>query len=349
MSGIHDLSELPMEEKAEIIKWTLPIVEPNATQEQLQVTQQLADSLRGPRNSKGASITERQRVLARSFVDKKWAELQSIVNQQFDDVGGNGFRQLLGTDYLELHPFARLSPRQILEMGMENDFGVPQGWRSDETYEEYLNTVMSTVQDGRTYPLFDDLTGDIVNEGVRNGVISPSQAARARSRHGGLSGDLIQNLPLFEEAGVSEILDIRVELSEYLDSFRLAVSEFAQCIQAASWEGEFSDEAERIYREQVAPAVRNIERAIEENSYLKELLSRRSAPGAAQSTAASLATFVGSSSALWSLTVLALGLGAGGSRVLNDVRDRRQSIEGERLYFYYQAGKSLDKRGAYEL
>jgi hypothetical protein len=343
MAGLHEFSSLSTDGRIDLVKKTLPIAEPGAPPEQLELTNRLADSLKGPRATGGDEFSAGQKFWARSYLDGKWREIESFVNEQFDAVGGQGFRQLLDTERLELHPFTNLSADQLLHMGMEGDFDIPQGQRSDQTYDEYLATVMSTVQDGNTYPLFDDLTGDIVNEAVRNGVIRPDQAARTRSRHGGLGGDLMQNLPLFKEATVAEILDIREELRDYLDNFRSAVSEFAECIQVASWEGEFPEEASRIYRERVAPAVKNIEKAVEQNRYLQELLSRKSVPGAAQSAGATLTAFVGSGSALLTLAVLALGLGGTGGRVLNEVADRQQSIEGERLYFYYQAQKALRK------
>jgi hypothetical protein len=65
-------------------------------------------------------------------------------------------------------------------------------------------------------------------------VIRPSSADKRRGKHGGLSGDLLRKLPMFEKAGVSEVLEIRDELSEHLGTFRDAVATSAATIEAGT-------------------------------------------------------------------------------------------------------------------
>jgi hypothetical protein len=48
---------------------------------------------------------------------------------------------------------------------------------------------------GFTYPLFDNFTGDFVDEAVRRGLVMVSEAAAHRGRHGGPAGDLLRRLP----------------------------------------------------------------------------------------------------------------------------------------------------------
>jgi hypothetical protein len=49
-------------------------------------------------------------------------------------------------------------------------------------------------------------------------------------------------------------------------------------ISSAFWDEEFAEEVERIFRERVAPAVRRIEQAVEENNSLRELSFRFGPP-----------------------------------------------------------------------
>jgi hypothetical protein len=51
------------------------------------------------------------------------------------------------------------------------------------------------VEYGFTYPLFDNFTGDFVDEAVRRGLVMVSEAAAHRGRHGGPAGDLLRRLP----------------------------------------------------------------------------------------------------------------------------------------------------------
>ena len=78
--------------------------------------------------------------------------------------------------------------------------------------EEYLGQAMDAAEDGSTYPLFDDLTGNFVAEAVRYGLMTVSEAAEQRGRYGGLTGDLLRRLPTFEDASLVEILDVRRDL-----------------------------------------------------------------------------------------------------------------------------------------
>lgn len=171
-------------------------------------------------------------------------------------------------------------------------------------------TVVEVVDEGKTYPLFDDLTGNIVGRAVRERLILPTPAAKRRSKHGGLSGDLLQRLPMFEKAGISEVLDVREQLSGDLGAFREAVADSAATIESASWEVErFAEEAELVFRETVAPAVDRIQQRVEEDAYLKKLTYKYGS--SLLGGAASIGAFVGSASVLAELAALAAGLSAG--------------------------------------
>ena len=52
-----------------------------------------------------------------------------------------------------------------------------------DVLEEFLEQAMGAVEDGSTYPLFDDLTGDFVAEAVRHGLVTVSEAGASRGRH----------------------------------------------------------------------------------------------------------------------------------------------------------------------
>ena len=148
-----------------------------------------------------------------------------------------------------------------------------------------------------TYPLFDDLTGDIVGRAVGKGLIRPTAGTKRRAKHGGFSGDILQRLPMFERASVSDVLEIRDELSEYLGAFRDAVASSAATIESSPWSvDDFAEEADLVFRENVAPAVGRIEERVESDRDLKELSLRYGPP--LLSGASSMGAFLGPSGSL---------------------------------------------------
>ncbi len=103
--------------------------------------------------------------------------------------------------------------------------------RSEEYWEavtaETFGMLSDAVAGGRTHPMLDDKAGELVRLGVEAGAITVSETGRARSRHGGLASDLLRRLPLFDDASVSEVLDVRRALEAPLAKFRSEVGKYA--------------------------------------------------------------------------------------------------------------------------
>ena len=310
MSALDDLRNMDLKGKSNIVRQAMAHI-PGATHESLEQTYRILDAASGSRRgSSRRGVTGPKLFEARRLIETGWQPIKHKVEEQFRAVGGEGFDEALQSGLVELHPFTSISPEGIVEMGRRGNLGIPPNINADETYNQYVARIYQTVQDGRTYPLFDDLTGNIVGEAIRNGLIQPSQGEVARGRHGGLSGDLLQRLPLFEKSSIAEVLDIRRELAPYLDAFRQAVAQFANAIGPASWDEDFQEEAERVYREQIATAVRQIEQAVQDNRELRGL-SLRYAPPALAGAAAAINAFVGHGSILASLALVAAGVVTG--------------------------------------
>ncbi len=151
----------------------------------------------------------------------------------------------------------------------------------------------------------------------------------------------MRRLPLFERATIPEVLDVREELAEHLSAFREAVAGYAEAIGPASWSEGFAEEADRVFREKVAPAVDRIERAVENNRDLRELTYRFGPPMVAGGSIPSISAFVGTGSVLTSVALLAAGLTVGAYQGAAAHRIKRKELEGNQLYFYYRAGTEL--------
>jgi hypothetical protein len=331
------LGKLSATEKLAVIRRLLPVVEPEASERDLNKVYDLIDSM--------ILKLRRHRRLAKDeapllkLLNDRWGQLEELAERTFDEWGAEDFRVALRSGKLELRPFTTTSPDALIDLGLAADAGrdyvEPM---ADSAEKEYQEAILQAVGDKNTYPLFDDLTGDdVVRWAVRNGLIKPCPGAKRRGRHGGLSGDLLQRLPMFERASMAEVLDVRKELDEYLGAFRDAVASSAATIEAAAWEAsEFSEEVDLIFRENLGPAVRRIERRVENDRSLKELTFRYGAP--LLSSASSMGAFLAGQSALAGLAALAAGLST-----VAAVRTQRKELESEQLYFYYRAGRRLGR------
>ena len=340
VASLDDLSRMPPLPKLNLIRNLLPLMQPNASTEHLRETHRIIEamcqSLR--KGGRGRGLSDDERLLLRRMDKDMWDPVRNLVEGALDEWGAVAFKVALRSGLVEVRPFAVTTPEELIKMGLDAESRSTESY-SDEAYEEYRRTILKAVGDENTYPLFDDLTGgDIVSRAVRQGVIRPSSADKRRGKHGGLSGDLLRRLPMFEKATVSQVLEIRDELSDYLDEFRTSVAASAATIEAAPWSvDDFAAEADLIFRENVTPAVERIEWRVEEDRALKEL-TLRFGPSLL-SGASSIGAFFAGQWALGGLSALAAGLSA-----VKAGRARREEVERQQLYFYYRAGRRLGRR-----
>ncbi len=344
VASLDELRRMPTAPKLELIRKLLPLMQRDASPEALQETYRIIESMSRSlkRGGKGRGLSDDERLLLRRIDNDMWNPVRRLVEGTLDEWGAVAFKVALRSGLVDVRPFAATTPEELLKMGLAPDLRSNDSY-VDEAYDEYRDTILEAVADAETYPLFDDLTGgDIVARAVRQGLILPSPSDKRRGKHGGLSGDLLRRLPMFEKASVSQVLEIRQELAEHLGAFREAVSASAATIESASWApAQFAQEAEIVFRENVTPAVDRIDERVKSDRSLKEL-SHRYGP-ALLGGASSIGAFVGAGSALAALASLAAGLSASWQGVAAG-RAQRKTLADERLYFYYRAGKMFGRR-----
>ena len=222
--------------------------------------------------------------------------------------------------------------------------------RSEEFYEEItaelFGMLADAVEGGATHPMLDERAGELVRLGVEAGYIGASETGRAMSRHGGLTSDLMRRLPLFDEASVGEVLDIRRELEGPLARFRGTVSEFAGGMRAQGWDADFAADAEEVFVRDVAPAVQELEDMVRDNRFLFELLPRMSRPQD-WGVGAGLGMIAYNLASLPEITSLvvagSVGFAGAARNTWIEHRDARREIEGHRLFFYREAGRRIEE------
>jgi hypothetical protein len=339
LSGIAQFQEASTEEQATLVVRFLPDLEPSMSPQEIHFFE-AAVGLRSREEKRRIAKRTRRKILA--MVSEEKAELEAMVLEQHRAAGIEGFREAVNSGILEVHPFRQTSAQALIEATIRGGGNPLYGLDLADLLEEFLDQVKRAVEDGFTYPMFDDLTGDFVAEAIRSGLIRGSESSIARGQHSGLSGELLQRLPLFEEATVAEVLDIRRELEEPLRGFRLAVSDFSRQIRSARWEPGFAEEADALFRVKVQPEIERIEEAVRENWSLDELARRVVRHGATRATFGAL---IGSVSDLSALAGLAMGLGSAGVQAYLDQQERLRDIQDKQLYFYYGAQELLSSPG----
>lgn len=181
------------------------------------------------------------------------------------------FESPVNAGLLEIHRFRLMESENIGASQLGGTFN-----RTVERIaDEFAGTIMQTVSDSSTYPLFDDGTGSIVRTGLDVGALSPTPTRISQAKQTQLAADLLSKLPLFDDASMNEILDIRREIDQYLVRFRSAIMKYADRIRSASWDGEFSEEAEQLFHREIEPSVLDIEDAVKSNRSLFELATRK--------------------------------------------------------------------------
>jgi hypothetical protein len=331
LSAIASFEEASLEERARLVVRFFPDLQPSMSSQDIHFFEAVV-GLRGREAKRRIPKKTRKEILA--MVEDGQDELRAMVVEQHQAAGIDGFREAVASGALEIHPFRQTTAEALVEGTIRGGGNLLKAVDLVDVIEEYLAQAMDAVEDGSTYPLFDDLTGNFVGEAVRHGLLTVSDAAEHRGRYAGLTGDLLQRLPTFEDASLAEILDVRRDLERPLLGFRNAIAGYSREIRSAAWEPGFAEEADILFREKVEPEVASIEQAVRENRSYEELGRRIARHGA---TGATIGAVVGSLSDLSMLAGVAMGLGAAGIKALLDQHYKLRELQGNQLYFYYGA------------
>jgi hypothetical protein len=283
---------------------------------------QLYDSLRRKKRRNRQELLMLDR-LKRQLKQSR-EELQHVAERTLVEANADGLAAALGSGLVELQWF---------------------DVSKDNVVEEYFAAIVDSILSSESYPLLDDATGSLVNAAIKEGKLIPLGATVGKAKQVGLSTDLFSRLPLFDIATVDEIIDIRRELDAPLRRFRAAVIGFSKEVENAPWDRDFSHEADQIFIEYVEPAVLEIEEATKSNKLLLDLIARSltygiaapSALGILLSHMSQLPDILGGLSAITGATL-------GAYEAVKKHREKREEIEQSQLYFYYKAGKTLEKQ-----
>jgi hypothetical protein len=266
-------------------------------------------------------LRELQKVFALGF-----NEVQQQVLSMLASSGAEPIISAINSKLVDLHP-----------LEVEGDL--------EAILSEFLEQAHKIVQDGKSYPLFDEQTGQLLGSSIQEGKLTLSEVQMARGRSAPFVATLLERLPLFESATFSELLDIRRELSKSLVRFRGAMLRFSDSIKAAPWDKDFAPEVQTLIDREVEPAIVEIEDAVRSNSYLTQVLLRVADKPLTLAGGSALAIAVSQAEALSALAAQGLGLTAAAAinvaSAHREWKERQREVHSNELYFYYRARKRL--------
>jgi len=344
---------LPLDSKLKVLERITPLITAQAESEKLAG---LFGNLRKLLNKNHLSRDEL--IIKNQFIkmlNSQWEKIEEVMNKIVQDSHINEFDVALEKGVLDLHTFQNTDTNDAAANFMaeciEAAVGASVGNKRKATPQdnhiisEFVKEVFSSVSNSSTYPLFDEQIASLVRAGIRENKIPVHEFGIDRGRQTGLVKHLFENLPAFEDATVSEILDVRSELDIPLTRFRKAIINFSQEIKSAAWDKDFSADAEKVYYRDVQPALLDVEESIKSNKFVTTLLRKFADKPAALPAGSLFSMAISRFSSLPDEIALSLGIGVASASIIYEAYDewinKKKAAEQNLLYFYYQTNKRL--------
>jgi hypothetical protein len=217
--------------------------------------------------------------------------------------------------------------------------------RTSKQTTEFTNFVCDAVLSGDTYPIFDVRTGQLVDAAQREGKLRVTTVSEGKSRHIALANDFLQRLPVLDTTKIEHVIAIRENLEKYLHRFRSSVVTYSEAISSNPWNPDFEIEAEKLFIQQVVPAVMDIDVEIKSNRFIESLARNSVDKPLVLASGSVLGLMLSQIPNLPSAISTSLGLTASASLLVYDTykdwKSKQQNIERNGLYFYYRASKQL--------
>lgn len=222
----------------------------------------------------------------------------------------------------------------------------------DGCVSEYFGMLKASVRS--SFPLFDEMSNDLMVAAVKSRIICLSDTDRRKITHAGVSDNFIHRLPSFEEASLDEILDIRQELNGPLIRFRGKMLDYSDSVQFLPWDEDFEEECSLLFEKEVAPAMLEIDELTKENGFIKNLSKSLITDGEFLKSTGGLVVGMAAAGVISSFsqaistdTAILTAGGAWATQKIamtyEEYSKQKKAISKKDLFFYYQAGKLLNK------
>lgn len=239
------------------------------------------------------------------------------------------------------------------------------GFSVDELTGGYFGNLLGTIKHGKSYPLFDNISSDIVGTVINSKIIDFSKTDKEIIRHAGIANNILSTLPTLEKATVDEILDFKKEMKIPLENFRTAIYNFSERITSMPWDDDFQYECIKLYDTEVIPKVNELNELSSNTSVLKNFGNRVLADEEERRRlgyvgAGLITTITTDANIVEALGVLEnlirtgakVGLTAAGvtaflktadlvNQAYKEVKEKKSEMQRNVMYYYYKASKKI--------
>lgn len=153
LSGIAEFAEASTEERARLVVRFLPDLQPSMPPATIAFFETVV-GMRGREEKRRVNKKTRKEILG--MVKEQEAELQAMVLEQHQAAGIEGLREAVQSKRLEIHAFRQTSAETIVEATIRGGGNLLHGVDLMDLLDEYIDQVSDAIEDGRTYPVFDD-------------------------------------------------------------------------------------------------------------------------------------------------------------------------------------------------
>ncbi len=158
-----------------------------------------------------------------------------------------------------------------------------------------------------------------------------------------LAGELISSVPLFPEANVDEILDLRERLKPYLARFRRGVADLERELNQELAKVDYHAALADLRLHHVDPALEELQQAIHDED-AQSTLARATKPLASSLLGLGVTIAVGAP-ALTMATAVAAGLSIAAAKEFLERRASRKSMAQNRVFFLFETERRLKSLG----
>jgi hypothetical protein len=291
---------------------------------------------------------------------EKLGEVSAIWDEQMPDAvakakaaaGGGELHVAVEAGAVEIADLTGPTSSRLLTDSIRAALGSRSSESLDELMVAYVTRTAEILTAGKTFPLLDATSSDLVRAMEREASIEPSSHAVRRSSEVGAAARLMGFLPDFPDLPMDEVLDLRGQLQEPLVRFRSAMAEMTRDFSTRSFDEEFALEVEDAWRQRVEPALAEIREALAEHGLLREVASvalgdpRRILLEAGGVFAAGHGELISISEMMTAALATAVPAADIVGRAILKVRNGRRDVRSNGFYFLHHLGSEAANRRA---
>ncbi len=210
-----------------------------------------------------------------------------------------------------------------------------------------IYTILKSKIPDNTFPLLDENITKLFKDNKEERKIQITETEIEKLTQINFAVDIFKRLPNFNKATISEILDIRKSLEKPLIRFRSAMIDISENIRYEPWNENFKNDVEKQFRKIIEPSLLEIEEECKTNKYLLELVNTLTEKPLEIPAGGIAGAFISKLSSILNISAVAIGLALGtgvvACKAFKKWKDKTKNIEANQMFFYYRAGKLINK------